>query len=368
MAYYQIRPGFSGVLLPLVPRGRYTCAAAPPQKMPPPDPSPPTSLSSLLAAAERANTQRSYAQALRHFEQEWQGFLPATEGQVAQYLADHAHSLSIATLRQRLAALAHWHGEQGFADPTKGLLVKKVLRGIRATRPIQVQQAQPLALAQLQQADAWLAHQQAAAQTEGDKVQALRHARDRAMLLLGFWRGFRSDEITRLAIEHLQLTPGQALVCYLPQSKGDRLNLGRSFDCPALPRLCPVAATHAWLQLSGLRAGPLFPGIDQWGHVASRPMAAASIAPWLQKLLHAAGIEGAAGFSSHSLRRGFANWARDAGWDLRELMAYVGWKDMKSALRYLDAGGSGLQARFAQALGSEGDADTKHPPKAPRPS
>lgn len=314
-------------------------------------PDAPPTLEQLLAASERANTQRSYAQALHHFEQQWQGLLPATEHQVAQYLADHAARHSIATLRQRLAALARWHQEQGFADPTKGVLVKKVLRGIRATQHSRVQQAQPLALAQLQQADAWLLQAQDQAQAAGARSQLLRHTRDRAMLLLGFWRGFRSDELTRLAVEHVQLTPGQGLRCYLPQSKGDRLNLGRSFDCPALPRLCPVSATGAWLELSGLVVGPLFPAIDQWGHMATRPMAAASVAPWLQKLLQAAGVAGAEGFSSHSLRRGFANWARDAGWDLRELMAYVGWKDMKSALRYLDAGGSGLQARFAQALG-----------------
>ncbi|NVL47787.1 tyrosine-type recombinase/integrase, partial [Pseudomonas syringae pv. actinidiae] len=39
----------------------------------------------------------------------------------------------------------------------------------------------------------------------------------------------------------------------------------------------------------------------------------------------------------HSLRRGFASWAHAAGWDLKSLMAYVGWRDIKSAMRYIDA-------------------------------
>src|SRR5690606_5945668 len=42
-------------------------------------------------------------------------------------------------------------------------------------------------------------------------------------------------------------------------------------------------------------------------------------------------------YSSHSLRRGFATWAAASGWDLKALMHYVGWRDMKSALRYVDA-------------------------------
>lgn len=57
--------------------------------------------------------------ALRHFEVESGGFLPATADSVARYLADHAESLAINTLRQRLAALAQCHTDQAFPDPTK---------------------------------------------------------------------------------------------------------------------------------------------------------------------------------------------------------------------------------------------------------
>jgi hypothetical protein len=37
------------------------------------------------------------------------------------------------------------------------------------------------------------------------------------------------------------------------------------------------------------------------------------------------------------MRRGFATWASANGWDIKRMMSYVGWKDMKSALRYVDA-------------------------------
>lgn len=50
------------------------------------------------------------------------------------------------------------------------------------------------------------------------------------------------------------------------------------------------------------------------------------------------------------LRRGFAGWARASGWDIKDLMAYVGWKDMKSALRYLETSDASLQARFEAGL------------------
>ena len=100
-------------------------------------------LDQYLEAAQRENTRLSYQSALRHFEVEWGGFLPATTDSVARYLADYGGKLASSTLRHRLAALSRWHTDHGFVDPTKGLLVKKVLRGIRATRPIQVQQGSP---------------------------------------------------------------------------------------------------------------------------------------------------------------------------------------------------------------------------------
>lgn len=55
-------------------------------------------------------------------------------------------------------------------------------------------------------------------------------------------------------------------------------------------------------------------------------------------------------YTSHSLRRGFATWASANGWDIKGLMSYVGWKDMKSALRYIDAGASfgGLSVTVAR--------------------
>lgn len=37
-----------------------------------------TLVETYLRLAERPNTIRSYAAAIRHFEQEWQGLLPAT--------------------------------------------------------------------------------------------------------------------------------------------------------------------------------------------------------------------------------------------------------------------------------------------------
>lgn len=303
-----------------------------------------------LDAAERPNTRRSYSSAIRHYELEWGGLLPATIDAVARYLSDHADTLSLNTLKHRLAALAHWHQEHGFADPTKAVKVRQVLKGIRTLHPAQEKRARPLEIDQLQQLCDWLTHDTAAPGCLDAPAVALRHARDRALVLLGFWRGFRADELTSLRIENIEITPGEGMTCYLPRSKGDRQLDGRHYSCPALSRLCPVEAVEDWLALSGLRGGPLFRRIDRWGHLAGASLTPSSIIPLLRRLLTDAGVTDAEAFSSHSLRRGFAMWAGSSGWDLRELMTYVGWRDMKTAMRYLDSVGVGLKERFERGL------------------
>ena len=125
---------------------------------------------------------------------------------------------------------------------------------------------------------------------------------------------------------------------------------GRSYSCPALSRLCPVEAVEDWLVLSKLTAGPLFRKIDRWGHLSEAELTPSSIIPMLRKLLSQAGVADAEAFSSHSLRRGFAQWAGMSGWDLRELMNYVGWRDVKTAMRYLDGVSIDQKARFEQGL------------------
>ncbi|HEY0287070.1 MAG TPA: site-specific integrase [Pseudomonas sp.] len=289
-----------------------------------------------LEAATRDNTRRSYRAGIEHFEVEWGGFLPATAEGVARYLAAYAGTLSINTLKLRLSAIAQWHSSQGFADPTKAPMVRKVFKGIRALHPVQEKQAQPLQLHHLEQVIDWLDIQAQQAAARGDHSVVLRCRRDSALILLGFWRGFRSDELCRLHVEHVQAVSGSGITMYLPRSKSDRDNLGSTVQTPALQRLCPVQAYIEWINCSALVRGPVFRAVDRWGHLGEEGLHANSVIPLLRQALARAGIP-AAQYTSHSLRRGFANWAHRSGWDLKSLMSYVGWKDIKSAMRYIEA-------------------------------
>lgn len=283
-------------------------------------------------AARRASTSRRYAQAIEHFEGEWGGLLPASSISVVRYLAAYGARLSASTLRTHLAALAQWHQQRGFVDPTKAAQVRDTLRGIQALHPQPVKQAPAL---QLQVLEICIEGLSAELQS-ANRSQRLRAARDQALILLGFWRAFRGDELCRLQVEHVRIEEDEGMQLFLPSSKTDRDNRGRNLTMPALKRLCPVEACAQWLQLSGIAQGPLFRGIDRWGHLSAQPLNANSLSRLLRRALLRSGVD-SEGYSAHSLRRGFATWASRNQWSSEALMAYVGWRDVQSAARYIEA-------------------------------
>lgn len=284
-----------------------------------------------LQAARRISTQRRYARAIEHFEGEWEGLLPASGESVVRYLVAYGPQLSSSTLRTHLAALAQWHLQHGFADPTKGARVRDTLRGIQALHPQPIQQAEALALRELEACIAMLSEEL----TNALPAIRLRAARDQALILLGFWRAFRADELCRLRVEYIQLRQEEGLEVFLPSSKTDRGNRGRLLKVPMLKRLCPVLAYTQWVELSGLEQGAVFRSVDRWGHVATQSLNPNSLSRLLRNVLARSGLEGE-GYSSHSLRRGFATWASRNQWSNKALMEYVGWRDVQSAARYID--------------------------------
>ena len=241
-----------------------------------------------------------------------------------------------------------------FADPTKSLLVRDVLQGARALHPAPPKQARPLQLDVLEHVDAWLANEVELARSRDDRPVVLRALRDRSLILLGFWRGFRADELSRLMVEQIEVRSGDGLRCYLPRSKGDRAFSGRYFECPALPKLCPVTAYTKWVAEAELSQGAVFRRVSRTGQVGRSGLHPGSFVPLLRRIFASACVVDAQIYTSHSLRRGFAGWARNSGWDLKEMMDYVGWADVKSAMRYLDERDLAVKARFANAFETEG--------------
>ncbi|MNJ27095.1 Phage integrase family protein [compost metagenome] len=86
---------------------------------------------------------------------------------------------------------------------------------------------------------------------------------------------------------------------------------------------------------SGLTEGALFRSIDRWGHLGEQGLNANSLSRLLRQVFLRSGVD-PAGYSAHSLRRGFATWASANRWSNKALMDYVGWRDVQTAALYVD--------------------------------
>lgn len=252
------------------------------------------------------NTRRAYISDVTRFHA-WGGAIPSTDEIVAEYLAEHAETHATSTLARWVASIAKAHRAAGLPDPTKGELVRAVLRGIRRVRGSAPHQAKPLL-----REDLFL--------TLDRMGRGHRDIRDRALLLIGFAGGFRRSEL--VALECADLDPvRQGMIIWIRRSKTDQLGAGRKIGIPyGRGRYCPVRALDEWLSVSGILEGSLFRPISRHRDIGPSALSGDAVSLILRHRLRGAGID-PAGYSGHSLRAGFATSAAQAGvpsWKIRQ--------------------------------------------------
>lgn len=295
-----------------------------------------------LDAATAANTRRAYAVDWRAWEA-WcarRGVcpLPAAAETLAAYLAALAHGgASPATVARRATGIAAAHRAAGLPSPSDHPAIRRVLRGVRragAAAGYQPRKAAAAGSAQIR------------ALVDDLDPTTLGGVRDRAMVLVGFALGLRASDLVGLDVT--DLTPAAArpdgLDVRLRKSKTDQEGVGVTLAlAPGLrPATCPVRAVRDWLaaaRAAGMPpSGPLFRAVSK----GSRPrlgatrMAPGSVSRILRRAARGAGLD-ADSLSSHSLRRGYATAAYQAGVPEREI-ARDRWRSV-TVLRSYDASG-----------------------------
>jgi integrase len=261
---------------------------------------------SYVHAAVSDNTRRAYRSDLRHFL-DWGGTVPASDVVLADYLARHTGTLSVATLARRVASISKAHTAKGLPNPVRSELVKSTLRGIRRAHGQSQRRARPLTKEDLFSVLA----------TTGDGPK---DARDRALLLIGFAGAFRRSEL--VAIDCTDIEPvKQGIVVHLRRSKTDQEGAGRKIGIPhGRTRWCPVTALNSWMERAGIEEGPVFRPVDRHGKVNAQRLSSEGVSLVIKERVAAVGLD-PGDYSGHSLRAGLATSAAAAGvssWKIRQ--------------------------------------------------
>ena len=252
------------------------------------------------------NTKRAYRSDLRHFR-DWGGTIPATDVMLADYLAQHARTLSVATLVRRIASISKAHSAKGLPNPARSELVKSTLRGIKRINGHPQRRAKPLTKEDLFSA-------------LGVMGDSLKDVRDRALLLIGFAGGFRRSELIAINCTDIE-SVRQGVVIHVRRSKTDQEGVGRKIGIPyGRSCWCPVTALNDWLERAGIEDGSVFRPVDRHGRVQGQRLSGEAVSLVVKERVAAVGLEPKE-FSGHSLRAGLATFAAAAGvssWKIRQ--------------------------------------------------
>jgi integrase len=282
-----------------------------------------------LVASYAVNTKRAYAGDVAHFRS-WGGRIPSTPNQICRYLAEHAGKLAFATLSRRIAAIHREHAGRGLRSPARTEVVRATLRGIGRTYSRRQRRVKPL-LPQL-------------LRKMLPGMRGALGARDAALLLLGFFGGFRRSELTALNLTDLTVR-SRGISVLIRKSKTDQEGLGRTVSIPRLrSALCPVSAVQRWLKLRNASEGPLFTSLTPKQHVTDKRLSGTSVASVVKRLVRQIGLD-PANFSGHSLRAGFVTSAARAGAAIWQIKEQTGHRSDAVVGSYIRAGGrAGLEA------------------------
>lgn len=275
-----------------------------------------------LQASLSENTRRAYSNDLEHFLR-WGGRIPSSPEAVASYLAEHANTLSSATLGRRVAAIGRAHKVKRLPSPAHSEMVKATLQGIRRTTGSAQRRVTPVLLHDVR--------------AMVKQLSGMKGLRDKALLLTGFAGAFRRSELVSICVEDIQFVD-EGLVIRLRRGKTDQTGSGRNIAIPFMRgKCCPVRAVIEWLALSEITEGALFRGVDRYGNMTERGLSPQSVALIVKQCAGAIGLD-AQHFSGHSLRAGFVTSAAKSGASTWKICQQTGHQSEAVMQRYIRDG------------------------------
>ena len=250
---------------------------------------------------------------------------PASPETIVNYINDLADNAKANTIARRISALTENFAAAGIKDnPCRFPIVKDAVRGIKRMKGTQQHGKAPILFDDIREMLRYL---------DGDE---LRQARDKAVLLVGFYGAMRRSEIAGLDVEDLNFNR-LGLLITLRKSKTDQFDQGQTVAIPYIEDkdLCAVRALQHWLDLSGITTGPVFRSFTKGHHIRKARISDKTIALIVKRYVGLMGMDPAE-FGAHSLRHGFATSAAMEHVEEREIMRQTRHRSTAVVRKYID--------------------------------
>ena len=283
-----------------------------------------------LKSSKANNTLRAYKSDFRDFgafcSKHGLNSLPTDPKIVSLYLTHLSKNSKISTLRRRLVSISMVHKLKGHYLDIKHPIIVENLMGIRRVKgSIQIGK-KPILINHLKAIINIIDEQ---------KIDEIKKLRDKSIILVGFGGGFRRTEIISIDLEDIEFV-SEGLKINVNRSKTDQFGEGMTKGLPYFSNqnYCPVVNLKKWLEISGIKSGPIFRRFSKGLSLSNKRLTDQSVVLLIKKYLNLAGIENK-NFAGHSLRSGFATVAAESGADERSIMAMTGHKTTQMVRRYI---------------------------------
>ena len=253
--------------------------------------------------------------------------LPSEPKVVSLYLTHlSSKEAKISTIKRRLVSIGVIHKMKGHYLDTKHPIIIENLMGIKRRKGTIQKGKKPLLINDLKKIIDVINQE-----IESD----IKKLRNKTILIIGFSGGFRRNEIVSLDLEDIEFV-FEGVKITIRKSKTDQFGEGM---VKAIPRFenslyCPVTTLQRWINVSKIKAGPLFRRFSKGSKLSKYRLSDQSVALIIKKYLIKAGID-SHNYSGHSLRSGFATSAAEAGAEERSIMAMTGHKSTEMVRRYI---------------------------------
>jgi site-specific recombinase XerD len=253
--------------------------------------------------------------------------LPTEPKIVALYLTYlSGKDAKMSTLRRRLVSISIMHKLKGHYLDTKHPVIIENLMGIKRRKGSIQKGKKPILINHLKAIINVI---------NKEKIEEIKKARDKAIILVGFGGGFRRTELISIDCEDLEFV-AEGVKITIKKSKTDQFGEGMIKGLPyfANETYCPVAHLKKWIKISNIKDGPIFRRFTKGCSLTSNRLTDQSVVLLIKSYLELAGIENK-NYSGHSLRSGFATVSAESGADERSIMAMTGHKTTQMVRRYI---------------------------------
>ena len=296
-----------------------------------------------LKNSKAVNTLRAYKSDFKDFgafcAKHGLNSLPSEPKVVSLYLTYLSKNSKMSTLRRRLVSISMVHKLKGHYLDTKHPIIIENLMGIRRTKGSMQKGKKPILISHLKSIINVINEQKIddikKARDKTINYEEIRKLRDKSIILIGFGGGFRRTELISIDYEDLEFVP-EGLKIIIRRSKTDQFGEGMIKGLPYFdnPEYCPVNNLKKWLELSKIKAGPIFRRFAKGSSITNYRLTDQTVVLLIKNYLNLAGIDNS-NFSGHSLRSGFATVAAESGANERSIMAMTGHKTTQMVRRYI---------------------------------